>query len=343
MAVFAIDKFLGGKIMKKSVVLLIVAVILATALSTAFADDGQFVFGIAMPQLDNDGFKANRVGIDLYAEENGIEVKVTDAKSNAETQIQQVEDFITAKVDAIIFCPVDSNADAAAVEKANEAGIPIVSFDRNVVSGELLALVESNNYSHGAKAAELMVEAGKAQGLEPGDINCLELLGAQSSSSGLERHQGFSDKAKELGINIVASMATEWNMDQAYNCVLDGLQTYPEMNAVYLASDNAMFQGVESALVQAGRYVEVGQEGHIIVVSTDGGPLMLKAIRNNTADASAAQSKLEMSKQAMDAAYKFLTGEGESGIVIRLDPTPVTIENVDDPMLWANAVAAMGK
>jgi hypothetical protein len=46
-----------------------------------------------------------------------------------------------------------------------------------------------------------------------------------------------------------------------------------------------------------------------------------------------------MSNQAMESAHKFLLGEVEGGIVIRIEPTPVTIENVDDQSLWANAAS----
>ena len=89
----------------------------APAEPAAPADD-PLVFGIAMPQLDNDGFKANMVGIRQFAEANGIEIVVTDAKNTADTQMQNIEDLITKEVDAIVMCPVDSGAAAAAVQKA---------------------------------------------------------------------------------------------------------------------------------------------------------------------------------------------------------------------------------
>ena len=103
------------------------------------------VFGVAMPQLDNDGFKANLIGIKQFAEENGIELIVTDAKATADAQMQQIEDLITKKVKAIVMCPVDSGALAAAVEKAKAAGIPVISFDRNVEGNILTGLAESDN------------------------------------------------------------------------------------------------------------------------------------------------------------------------------------------------------
>lgn len=300
-----------------------------------------YTFGISMPQLDNDGFKANLVGIRKFAEEKGIELVVTDAKSMADVQLQQIEDLITKNVDAIVMCPVDSGAAAAAVMKANEANIPVVSFDRNVLGGVLAGLAESDNTNHGAKAADLMKEAAEKAGMKVEDLIVLELLGAQASTAGLERHTGFSTRAKELDINIVLSLPTEFKNDIAYNAVLDAFQNNPKINAIFVPSDNACYSGTESALQQLGKLIPIGEAGHIVVVTVDGGPQGLAGIRNHFIDAIAAQSKLKMSEEAMNLALKVVKGEPIEVSIIRIQPTPITIDNVDDPTHWANAIKQM--
>lgn len=310
----------------------------ATAAPAEAPSGESIVFGVAMPQLDNDGFKANMVGIRQFAEANGIEIVVTDAKNTADTQMQNIEDLITKDVDAIVMCPVDSSAAAAAVQKAVDAGIPVVSFDRNVAGDLLSGLAESNNVAHGAAAADLLLEQAQAAGLTAGDLVVLELLGAQATTAGLERHQGFSERAAELGINIVASLPTEFKNELAFNCVLDAFSANPDINAIYIPSDNACYAGTESALSQLGKLLPVGEEGHIMIVSVDGGPLGLEGIRNGYVDAIAAQSKLLMSEEAMSLALKIVKGETVGESIIRIDPTKVTKENVDDSSLWANAI-----
>ncbi len=300
--------------------------------------EGKLTFGISMPQLDNDGFKANLVGIEQYAAANGIEIITTDAKTIADTQMQQIEDFITKGVDAIVMCPIDSGALAAAVQKANAAGIPVTAFDRNVSGGELAGLAESDNRAHGAKAAELMAEAAEKSGLKVSDLKILELQGPLSASSGLERHEGFEQKAIELGMEIVISLPTEFKMDLAYSAILDAYQAHPNINAIYVPSDNALYNGVESALLQLDKLKPVGQEGHIIITTVDGGPKGLDGVRNSFIDAIAAQSKLIMSNEAMDLAYKAVRGETVENKIVRIQPTPVTIDNVEDETLWANAI-----
>ncbi len=310
----------------------------ATAEAAPAEQDKTFVFGISMPQLDNDGFKANLIGIKQFALENGVELLTADAKGTADMQMQQIEDFMTKGVDAIVMCPVDSGALVAAVEKATAAGIPVISFDRNVSTDKLTGLAESDNTAHGAKAADLMKEAADKAGIPVSELKVLELMGAQATTAGLERHNGFSTRAQELGINIIASLPAEWKMDLAYNAVMDAFQAHDDINAIYVPSDNALYSGVESALLQLGKLTEIGQEGHIIITTTDGGPQGLKGIRSKYVDACAAQSKLDMSREAMALAYMAAQGKEITEPIIRIQPTPITIENVEDPKHWANAI-----
>lgn len=312
-----------------------------TAEETAQVSEGTseaYTFGISMPQLDNDGFKANLIGIEQFAEANNIELVVTDGKATADMQMQNIEDLITKDVDALVMCPVDSGAAAAAVQKAKDAGIPVISFDRNVEGDVLTGLAESDNTAHGAAAADLMAEMAKESGMKTEDLVVLELLGTQSATAGLERHQGFSGRAQELGINIAASLPTEFKNDNAYNAVMDAFQANPDINAIFVPSDNACYSGTESALAQLNKLHAAGEEGHILITTVDGGPTGLEGVRKGYVDAIAAQSKLVMSEEAMGMALKVVRGETLEEGIVRIQPTKVTKENVDDPTLWANSI-----
>lgn len=307
--------------------------------SSSAPSETAYVFGIGMPQLDNDGFRANLIGIRQAAEELGnITLQSVDAQNTADRQLQQIEDFITKKVDAIIMCPVDSGAAAQVVKRANAAGIPIVSFDRNINDGVLAGLAESDNVAHGAKAAELLKESADKLGIPVSSLQVLELWGSQQTTAGLQRHQGFETKAKELGIPIVAQLPTDFKADIAYNAVLDAFQANARINAIYIPSDNALYQGVEAALKQLGKLIPTGEPGHILITTVDGGPLGLRGVRSGYIDAIAAQSKLVMSVEAVKIAYATVQGNPPANKVIQIQPTPVTKDNVDDPQLWANAI-----
>lgn len=90
-------------------------------------EDGKIVIGVSLHDLTSDGYAANLIGIkDLAASKGNVEIKAVSAEGSAETQISQIEDFITSGVDGIILLPVDSSALAGKVKEATEAGIPVV-------------------------------------------------------------------------------------------------------------------------------------------------------------------------------------------------------------------------
>lgn len=332
-----------GKDMKKIVeVILVLMIVLSFAAfsneSTQAADE-KAVIGVALPQLDADGYRANLIGIQEKAEEYGFEVQPVDSQNSAEEQTRQIEDFITSGVDAIIFIPIDSAAMVTAVKAANAANIPIVSMDRSVEGGELTALVESDNATHGSQAADLMLAAAEAQGKKASDLIVLELLGDQASSSGLERHEGFTKRCEELGITIVSSLPTNWQADEAYSSTLDAFQANSDINAIFEASDIAMHSGVISALEQLGKKFAVGEEGHVIITSVDGGPQGVDNVIEGFIDGIAQQSLLDMGGKAMEAAAKAIKGETITEPVIQLAPVLVTSENASSDELWTAKIA----
>lgn len=329
--------------MKKSVAVIVV-VGLVFGVATAFgggaqeseAEDDNILFGVTLPQLDADGFRVNLESVEAVAEENDVEVRSLSASNAVSTQLQQIEDFITQGVDAIIFIPVDAEAMSTGVQRANDAGIPIVAMDRSTTGGELTALVESDNVAHGRVGAELIAEAAEEAGMAISDLRVLELLGDQTTSAGVERHEGFAEKAEELGMDVVASLPTEWQADQAYSATLDAFQSNSDINAIFMASDIAMYSGVESALDQMDKLVPIGEEGHIIVTGVDGGPTGMDAVREGYIDGIAAQQLITMGRRAAERALDAVTGQSFDERVLRLEPDPVVPGNVDSSEHWAN-------
>lgn len=296
------------------------------------------IIGVIMPQLDNEGFRAIYIGTLSKAIELDTSVTTLDARNSVDTQLAMIEDMIARKVNGIIFVPVDAAAMSTGVIRANEAGIPIVAMDRSTEGGELDGLVESDNVAHGAGGADLMAEAAEKAGLQVSDLKILELLGDLATSAGVERHEGFSTRAKELGLNIVAEFDAKWDPAKANAVVLDAFQVHPDINAIFMPSGCAYYAGVESALKSLDKWYPFGEPGHILITSVDGCPAPLDAIRNGYVYGDAAQQLVVMGQKAMEVAVTLAKGETPSEKVIRLNPDPVTPDNVDDPAHWANTL-----
>lgn len=303
-------------------------------------DEGdKIVIGVSLHDLTSDGYAANLIGIkDLAASKGNVEIKAVSAEGSAETQISQIEDFITSGVDGIILLPVDSSALAGKVKEAVDAGIPVVCMDRSVDGDIATCTIESDNYQHGVESADLMLAAAEAQGMKAEDLKVLELLGAQSTSAGLERHEGFAGRCEELGITIVSALPTEWDNEEAYKAVLDGFQANQDINAIFEASDIAMHSGVSAALDQLGKYVAVGEDGHIIITSVDGGPNGIEAVKAGYIDAMAEQGLLIMGSEALETILSAINGDAIADTHIQLSPVAVTKDNADSDELWPNKI-----
>jgi ribose transport system substrate-binding protein len=297
--------------------------------------------GVVMPQFDNEGFRAMYIGIMIEAIDQKWSVITLDAHLSADTQLADIEDLITQKVDAIAFTPVDSAALSTGVEAANTANIPIVAMDRSTDAGNVAQLVESDNVAHGAGGADMMLAAITTAGLKPADVQILELLGDQATSAGVERHQGFSDRAAVLGLNIVTALPTYWDNAKANAAVLDAFQAHPGITAIFSASGCAMLAGIESALKSLNLYTVIGDPKHIIIVDVDGCPISLAGIRDGYVDGDVAQRQPLMGALAVKAAISAASGVTVEKTIL-LPPDPITKANVDDLSHWANQLVAGG-
>ncbi|MBP0456737.1 sugar ABC transporter substrate-binding protein [Streptomyces montanisoli] len=80
-----------------------------------------------------------------------------NAQQDATTQTQQMQTLITRKVDVIILDSVDSKSIASSVQKAKDAGIPVVAYDR-LADGPIDAYTSFDNTEVGRVQANALVK-----------------------------------------------------------------------------------------------------------------------------------------------------------------------------------------
>ena len=330
--------------MKKKLVILVAVVLIICNALGAFAatetavDKSSKTIAILMHSVADDFISTVKNTAEAAAQELGYKTVFYDAKNDAATQASTIQDMITQGVDAIMLCPVDAAALSDSVLALNNAGIPVALVDRVVDEGRYVAAIESDNVACGYQGAVQIVEVAKANGIEVSDIKVLELMGDLSSTSGLERHDGFLKGAQELGLSIVSSLPTYWETDTAYNAALDAFQANPDLNAVFLASDGVMADAVIRAFEQLGILVKAGEKGHVIVVAVDGTPAVIELISNGSIDVTVAQDAITMAKTAINKLDACLSGQLDilADEHIALQPTIGTLDNIDSKDLWAN-------
>ena len=110
--------------------------------------------GYTVQSMENAYFVSIVEGMKAAAKEKGIDLVIADAAADASKHINQIEDFISQDVDAIIISPVDQEAPADAVKKAQDAGIPVISLDQEVKGSDAFFGIDEEEFGHlGGKIA----------------------------------------------------------------------------------------------------------------------------------------------------------------------------------------------
>ena len=113
------------------------AVMMAVTPGAAFAQAKKFVVGYAN-LADTDVFTMSRktAFIDAVKADANVSVSFADANGDISKQLDQIDNFIAQKVNALVIVPVDYQGIVPGVEKANKAGIPVIALGIESAGGK---------------------------------------------------------------------------------------------------------------------------------------------------------------------------------------------------------------
>jgi ribose transport system substrate-binding protein len=114
--------------------------------------------------------------------------------------------------------------------------------------------------------------------------------------------KGFTNAAKEGGLNIVVSQPANWNRKKAGELATKMLEGDPNLKAIFVANDD-MALGVVSAMGT------VGATGKVIIMSVDGTPEAIDALKQVQLAGTVAQYPDAMAYMSIETMAKKLNGE----------------------------------
>jgi len=121
--------------MKRFVIVLISLVVLLLP-SMVFASGGQeggsgkLAVGVVLPTKDEERWTQDETRFRDAFKKAGYNVQILFSEKDSAKEKANVESLISQGVKAIIICPVDASAAAAAADEAHAAGIKVISYDR---------------------------------------------------------------------------------------------------------------------------------------------------------------------------------------------------------------------
>jgi ribose transport system substrate-binding protein len=257
---------------------------------------GDYTLGLAVSTLNNPFFVSLRDGAQAAADEAGAELTVTDARDDATQQADQVANFQTQQLDAVLINPVDSDAAGPIVSPLVAADVPVIAVDRAVNGAEVNTFVASDNVEGGRLAAQALAEAIGEKG------QVIVLQGVAGTSASRERGQGFTEGIAEFpDIEVVATQPADFDRAQGLDVATNLLQANPDVVGIFAENDEMALGAVQAIGDRAGK--------DIFVVGFDATEDAQAAIKSGTMYASIAQQPEELGRAAVEAALSILNGE----------------------------------
>jgi D-xylose transport system substrate-binding protein len=180
------------------------------------------------------------------------EIYYANADQDPAQQQQQAETAITEGSEVLVLDAVDVEAASAMVERAKQAGLPVVSYGRLVANAELDYYVSIDPFKVGQQQAEYLMDTLDDKGVSNPRI--IMINGAPTDSNSKPYKDGATQVLEERGAEIVKSYDTpDWSPDQAQRETEQAITAVGNdgFDAVYSANDG-MASGVIAALKGAG-------------------------------------------------------------------------------------------
>lgn len=253
---------------------LLLLFILTIAVLTGGCDNRR-QYKIAVSQCSQDDWRSkmnDEINREMLFHEDAV-VEIRSADDSNQKQIRDIEYFIDNGFDIIIASPNEAEALTPVIHKAQDAGIPVIIFDRDILDTGYTAHIGADNVGLGQAAAEYALSiAGRTS-------KALELQGLHGSTPTRGRHDGFVRKFEAGGGTILASTYSDWNHEKAVALTDSLLNLYPDVNIIYAHNDR-MAIGASEVARRRGRE-------DIRIIGIDAAPQIgIQAVADGIIDAS---------------------------------------------------------
>lgn len=245
-------------------------------------------------------FRDKTEGMEDRAKELGATVESEYGNVTPEVVVEQVENALTRKPDAISIVPMDEASLLPVLRQAKEQGIPTFVTGAKVEDLSLVdAFLGAENDKIGEEKAQYVVD--KLNG--KGTVGIIRGIKGQSFST--EQGEGYEAVLSAApGITVVdggyaGGYASDLGLERTENL----LTRSPDIDAIIYDADDLTLGGIQ-AIKQRGI-----ANDDIVITSTDGGAEALKKIQSGQIDLTVSLCGFAQGIQLLDLMDKALAGE----------------------------------
>ncbi|MBY4630537.1 sugar ABC transporter substrate-binding protein [Rhizobium sp. H4] len=272
--------------------------------------------GLAVANLQANFFNQIKQSVEAEAKKRGIEVITVDAKGDGPTQVNQIQDLLTQKIDALIYIPAGAAAATVPVKLAKNAGIPVVNVDRNAEGAPGDTFLATDSVASAKAVCDYILKEAGGKG------KMVIIHGQKGTTPEVDRSKGCAESLKAYpDVKVVAEQFSNiWSQDEGFQIMQNMLQANPDVSIVFAQAD-----GLALGAAQAIKVANPSQK--IVVGGFDGDTAALEALSKGVFNVTATQQTQKMGRDAVENAAKLVAGEKVPPVQL-LDATLTTKENV---------------
>ena len=237
----------------------------------------------------------------FVASQSNLKFKYADANGDPAKMLNDVENFIDSKVDALIIMPTDQKIVKAIGLKARKAKIPliVVTVKPNEEDMQYVAsYVGSEEIKSGEMQGEFIVNS-----LNGKPAKAIILLGPLGLEAQIKRTEGNKKiLAQHPEIKVVAEQEAKWDRAKGMEVAENLLSAHRDANVI-LSNNDEMAIGALLAAKKLGF-----KDEDMLIVGIDATPDAL-AYLGNGLDATVYQSASGQGRLSAEMAYKAVLGE----------------------------------
>jgi ribose transport system substrate-binding protein len=251
-------------------------------------------------------WRSIHAGADKAAKELGIELiwRGPLREDDRESQVSEVEGFISRGVSGIALAPLDEAALVGPVNDAMGQKIPVVIFDSGLKGDNYVSFVATDNNKGGELGGQRLIEAMGGKG------KVVLLRYAEGHDSTTRREEGFLAAMKaNPNVQVVSSnQYVGTDVEDAYKRTESILSSYKKPDGSL--SIDGIFCANESSCFAAMRVLkDNGWSGKLHFVGFDVSDNLMKGLEDGTIDGLVLQDPVKMGYLAIKTLVAHITGE----------------------------------
>ncbi len=257
--------------------------------------------GVTLSAFEHQFLVKVREAMTERAKELGVQIQFVEAQGDIGKQLNQIQTFISQKMDAIIVNPVDTTATPKMTALVTEAGIPLVYVNLQPAEETLpkgVAYVGSEEIVSGKLQGEAIAKLLNNKG------NVVIMMGELATQAALLRTEGVEKViAQHPEMKIVGKQTANWRRNEAIDLMNNWLVEGTKIDAVVTNNDE-MAIGAILALQQAGKDAK-----EVVIAGIDATADALAEMEKGNLDVTVFQDGKGQGRGAVETAVKLIKDE----------------------------------